>query len=46
LTKEVLNVGRFNPKGAVRKTFVVEDESMRNGYSIVQAGEKKILVRT
>lgn len=46
LAKDVLNVGCFDPMGAVRETFVVENESMHKGHPIVHADEKKIWVRT
>lgn len=35
LTKNVLNIGRFDPVRAVWKTFVIEDESMHKGHCIV-----------
>lgn len=44
LAKDVLDVGRFDPMGAVREAFVVEDESIRKGHSIVHADEKKMWV--
>lgn len=45
LTKDVLNLRRFDPMGAVRKAFVIENESVRKGHSIAHADEK-IWVRT
>ena len=35
LTKNVLNIGRFDPVRTVWKTFVIEDESMRKGQYAV-----------
>ena len=38
LTKNVLNVGRFDPVRAIRKTFVIEDEPTRKYYCTVRNG--------
>ena len=32
MTKDVFNVGRFDPVRAIRKTLVIEDKPMRRGY--------------
>lgn len=41
LAKDVLNVRRFDPMRAVWKAFVVEDEPVYNGHSIVREDQKK-----
>ena len=42
LTKDIFDVGRFDPMSAVRETFVVENESTGEDHCIVLADEKKI----
>lgn len=36
MTENVFNVGCFDPVRAVRKTFVIEDKSIRKGYRAVR----------
>ena len=46
LAKDVLNVGCFDPMRAVRKTFIIEDESTRKDHFNVQDEQNEMSVHT